>query len=130
MIADCIDYEEYHNGHRPDGVFFSGQSFITKLASGIATILCSLGYYVIGFEKEKRQEVMLYMQNGLGLARENPDFQPFMAVMFFLISIPPAIGCLLTVIPTWKYALPNAEHKRILKALNEKRHSEADSKET
>lgn len=129
MIADCIDYEEYHNGHRPDGVFFSGQSFITKLASGIATILCSLGYYVIGFEKEKRQEVMLYMQNGLGLARENPDFQPFMAVMFFLISIPPAIGCLLTVIPTWKYALPNAEHKRILKELNEKRHSEADSKE-
>ena len=29
MIADCVDYEEYKNGVRTDGVFFSGQSFIT-----------------------------------------------------------------------------------------------------
>ena len=36
MIADCVDYEEYHNGVRTDGVFFSGQSFITKLSGGIA----------------------------------------------------------------------------------------------
>lgn len=21
MISDCIDYEEYHNGYRPDGIF-------------------------------------------------------------------------------------------------------------
>ncbi len=123
MIADCIDYEEHKSGLRPDGVFFSGQSFITKLATGIATIMCSLGYFFVGFEKEKRQEVMTFMQNGLGIARENPAFEPFMTVMFFLISIPPAIGCILTVIPTWKYALPNKEHAKILAALNEKRHA-------
>lgn len=124
MIADCIDYEEYHSGLRPDGVFFSGQSFITKLATGIATIICSIGYYAVGFEKENRQEVMLYMQNSLGIARENPAFRPFMTIMFFLVSVPPAISCILTVIPTWHYVLPNAEHERILAALNEKRHSE------
>ncbi|MBR5705106.1 MAG: MFS transporter, partial [Deltaproteobacteria bacterium] len=39
MIADCVDYEEYTNGTRPDGVFFSGQSFITKLSAGIATLI-------------------------------------------------------------------------------------------
>lgn len=122
MIADCIDYEEYQSGLRPDGVFFSGQSFITKLATGIATIMCSLGYFAVGFEKEKRQEVMTFMQNGLGIARQNPDFEPFMMIMFFLISIPPAIGCIVTVIPTWHYALPNKEHARILAALNKKRH--------
>ena len=124
MIADCIDYEEYHSGLRPDGVFFSGQSFITKLASGIATIMCSIGYYIVGFEKDRRQEVMLYMQQGLGIARSNPEFEPFMNVMFFLISIPPAIGCILAAIPTWHYALPNSEHQRMLKELNERRHTE------
>ncbi len=124
MIADCIDYEEYHSGLRPDGVFFSGQSFITKLSTGIATIMCSVGYFAVGFEKERREAVVLFMREGL--ARANPEFEPFMAVMFFLISVPPAIGCILSAIPTWKYALPNAEHKRILKALNEKRHSEEE----
>ena len=31
MIADCIDYEEHKSGLRPDAVFFSGQSFVSKL---------------------------------------------------------------------------------------------------
>ena len=31
MIADAVDYEEYRTGIRTDGVFFAGQSFITKL---------------------------------------------------------------------------------------------------
>ena len=39
MIADAVDYEEYHKGYRPDGVFFSGQSFITKLSAGISSII-------------------------------------------------------------------------------------------
>jgi Na+/melibiose symporter-like transporter len=37
LIADAVDYEEYHSGIRPDGVFFAGQTFIVKLCSGIAT---------------------------------------------------------------------------------------------
>lgn len=122
MIADCVDYEEYKSGLRPDGVFFSGQSFITKLSTGIATIITSLGYLAVDFQTEKREAVMVYMNNGAGpLARANPEFEPFMAVMFFLISIPPAIGCVLTVLPTLKYALPDKEHKRILAELNERR---------
>ena len=42
MISDCIDYEEYHNGYRPDGIFFSGQSFITKFSPGISSIILFL----------------------------------------------------------------------------------------
>ena len=49
MIADCVDYEEYHNGVRTDGVFFSGQSFITKLAAGISTIISSAVYAFVGY---------------------------------------------------------------------------------
>ena len=40
--------------------------------------------------------------------------------MFMLISIPPAIGMLLSALPTLKYALSDKEHGRILDALVEK----------
>ena len=42
--------------------------------------------------------------------------------MFFLISIPPAVGMVLAAVPTLKYALPDKEHKRILAELISKRH--------
>ncbi|MGN0635671.1 MAG: MFS transporter [Acutalibacteraceae bacterium] len=124
MIADCIDYEEYHSGLRPDGVFFSGQSFITKLSTGIATILCSVGYTIVDFQKERREAVVQYMQTGL--ARANPDFEPFMMIMFFLISVPPAIGSVLAAVPTWNYALPDKEHKKILAELHKRRHGDEE----
>lgn len=124
MIADCIDYEEYQSGLRPDGVFFSGQSFITKLSTGIATILCSVGYTIVDFQKERREAVVQYMQTGL--ARANPEFEPFMMIMFFLISVPPAIGSVLSAVPTWNYALPDKEHKRILAELRRRRHGEEE----
>ena len=41
--------------------------------------------------------------------------------MFFLVSIPPAIGCLLSIIPTWKYPLTNKEHAKILEFLRVRR---------
>ena len=41
--------------------------------------------------------------------------------MFFLISVPPAIGMILSALPTLKYALSDAEHKQILDELVAKR---------
>ena len=60
----------------------------------------------------------------VGIARDNPEFEPFMMIMIFLVSIPPAIGCILSVLPTWNYALSDKEHERILKELNERRHAD------
>ncbi len=120
MIADCVDYEEYHTGNRPDGVFFSGQSFITKLSAGIASLISGAVYAVVGFSDKN----VALLNNAL---INNADFKTYnggkyAAAMFFLISIPPAIGMVLAAIPTLKYALPNDEHKRILASLIAKRH--------
>lgn len=38
MIADAVDYEEYHKGYRPDGVFFSGQSLLPSCPPGSAPL--------------------------------------------------------------------------------------------
>ena len=125
MIADCVDYEEYTNGIRPDGVFFSGQSFITKLSGGIAALIQSFVYGAIGFS-DKNIEIM---NNALADGSANfvtYNDGKYAAAMFFLISIPPAIGMLLSAIPTFKYALPDKEHARILEVLV-KKHAENNS---
>ena len=126
MIADAVDYEEYHRGIRPDGVFFSGQTFITKLCTGIATIISAVAYDYVGFSDEKVQELNEFIAAG-GIPRLSEKYAPFMMVLFFLVSIPPAIGGILSVIPTWKYCLSDEEHNRILDELNQKRHMAQDA---
>lgn len=121
MIADCVDYEEYTNGTRPDGVFFSGQTFIAKLTSGIATIISGIAYTIVGFSDAKVAEVNAFIDAG-GIPRYAAEYNKYMALLFFLISIPPAIGCILAIIPTWKYALDDDVHKKILDELNLRRH--------
>lgn len=120
MIADCVDYEEYNNGNRPDGVFFSGQSFITKLSAGIATILQGIVFAVVKFSGDNVNAVNSAL--AAGTKSFSSDFSQYASAMFFLVAVPPMIGMILSAIPTWKYALPNAEHKKILAELVEKRH--------
>ena len=120
MIASCVDYEEYKNGTRPDAVFFAGQTFVTKLQSGIATIISGLAYTIVGFSDARVGEVNAFIAAG-GIPRITPQYDSFMMVLFFIVSIPAAIGCLLSIIPTWKYALDDDEHQRILNVLAERR---------
>ncbi|MEI6578974.1 MAG: MFS transporter [Eubacteriales bacterium] len=123
MIADAVDYEEYCSGIRPDGVFFSGLTFIGKLCIGIAVIISGIAYSIVGFSDVKVAEVNAFIARG-GIPRLESKYDAYMMVLFFLVSIPPAIGGLLAVIPTWKYCLSNEEHGRILAELNVRRHSD------
>ncbi|MBR4728238.1 MAG: MFS transporter [Clostridia bacterium] len=124
MIADCVDYEEYHTGNRPDGVFFSGQSFITKLSAGIASLISGAVYAIVHFSDKNVALLNNALINGADFKTYNDG--KFAAAMFFLISIPPAIGMILAAIPTLRYALPNSEHKRILDELVAKRHAKEE----
>lgn len=119
MIADCVDYEEYTNGIRTDGVFFSGQSFITKLSGGIAALIQSFAYGAVGFSDKNIEIMNASLNAGDNFITYNGG--KYAAIMFFLISIPPAIGMILSAIPTLKYALTDKEHKKILDALVLKR---------
>lgn len=128
MIADAVDYEEYRNGIRPDGVFFSGQTFIAKMTTGIATILSGIAYTIVGFSDAKVDEINKFIEAG-GIPRLEPAYEPYLMLLFFLVSIPPAIGSILSVIPTWRYCLDDDEHTRILGELNERRHAEDNAAE-
>lgn len=123
LIADAVDYEEYTNGIRPDGVFFSGQSFATKLSSGIAAIIQGIAYAIIGFSDSNIEKCNAALKAG-GSFKD--DFPEYAAAMFFLCSIPPAVGLILSIIPMRKYSLTNERHKEILATLVEKRHIEQE----
>ena len=126
MIADCVDYEEYNNGIRPDGVFFSGQSFITKLSAGIASLISGAVYAFVGFSDKNVALLNNALVDGHIFRSE---FGSYAAAMFFLISIPPAIGMALAAIPTFKYALSDKDHTRILDELVERRKANGETTE-
>lgn len=123
MIADCVDYEEYHNGVRTDGVFFSGQSFITKLAAGISTIISSAVYAFVGYSGVNVDKLNKAIENGANFITYDggSGAGKYAEAMFFLISIPPAIGMFLSALPTLKYAMTDKEHEHILAELVAKR---------
>ncbi|MDD6604219.1 MAG: MFS transporter [Eubacteriales bacterium] len=131
MIADCVDYEEYHNGVRTDGVFFSGQSFIVKLSSGIATIISAFVYKIVGYSDVNIAKLNDALANGADFATYDggTGVGKYAAAMFFLVSIPPAIGMILSAIPTAKYALSDDEHTRILDELVRRRASASAAQE-
>ena len=129
MIADCIDLEEFNTGKRPDGVFFAGQTFLAKLTTGIATLITGIGYTIVGFSDNNVSRLNDYISTlandpSLPLPRNLAIYDNYMMILFFLVSIPPAIGCLLTIIPTWHYALDDEKHDEILAELNRRRHED------
>lgn len=117
MISDCIDYEEYHTGYRPDGVFFSGQSFITKFSAGIASIISGAVYSIVGYSDQNADAVNKALAAGANFAK---DFSSYSNAMWFLLTVPPAIGLAIAVIPTIKYEITKESHSEILEALIEK----------
>ena len=90
------------------------------IPSGIAIELPSREYVALLFARSG-----LGCKYGIALANGasfKADYPEYAAAMFFLCSIPPAIGLFLSVIPLKNYALSNKEHSRILAELQERRH--------
>lgn len=128
MIADCVDYDEYRTGYRPDGVFFSGQSFITKLGAGISSFIQGIVFAAVGFSGDNVaacNEALAASPASDFMFATAPEFEAYRFGMFFLVSIPAAITCALSVIPMRKYEITNKSHKEMLDSLNEKRNAEA-----
>lgn len=136
MISDAVDYEEYHYGIRPDGVFFSGQTFLVKIGSGFASIIYGITCEMVNYTGDNIKKLNEFIQQGniirdfldKSAANFNNEYFGYMAMLFFCISVPPAIGALLSVIPTWKYALDDDEHKKILDELNKRRRDKEETK--
>ena len=126
MIADCVDYDEYHTGYRPDGVFFSGQSFITKLGAGLSSFIQGIVFAAVGFSGDAVKacnEALAASSATDFMFATAAEFEPYRFGMFFLITIPAFVSSLISVIPMSKYEITAKEYSRILSELNEKRNA-------
>ena len=124
LIADCVDYDEQRTGYRPDGIFFSGQSFITKLGAGISSFIQGIVFAIVGFSGDAVavcNEVLSASVANDFLFATAPEFESYRFGMFFLISIPTAVSCVLAVIPMLKYEITNQNHKEIMQELCDRR---------
>lgn len=127
MIADCVDYDELRTGYRPDGVFFSGQSFIVKLGAGISSFIQGIVFAAVGFSGDNVQicnEMLSKSPADDFMFATAPEFEAYRFGMFFLVSIPAAVTCALSVLPMLKYEISNKTQKETLDKLNAMRNAE------
>ncbi|MBN2651255.1 MAG: MFS transporter [Spirochaetales bacterium] len=110
MIGDTVDYAEYITGERAEGITFSLQTFANKIESafsgGMVGIILTLVHFVPPIENQVQEQTEATL-NGI----------------FAMISIIPAIGSLIMIIPMIFYPLSEAKHAQIVAELENKRNN-------
>ena len=144
MITDAIDYEDYIHHVRPDGVFFSGLTFMAKIGNGVSTLIYQSLSALVGLSGvnimilqnmidsgKAPLDVMLRGSQAVvhsfagGALTGNQVFN-FFTMMFFAMSIVPAISNLLAVLPMRGYALTDEKYAEVLDTLQARRREEGE----
>ena len=118
MIADAVDWRNTKT-HPARRRVFAGQTFIAKIDRHRDDYQRHR-LQTVGFSDKVVEEVNKFIADG-HVARTEP-IRLLHDDPVFLVSIPPMIGRLISVIPTWRYSLSDEEHTRILGELNRRRH--------
>ncbi|MCP4749483.1 MAG: MFS transporter [Proteobacteria bacterium] len=103
FFADSVDYTEWLTGERVDGVIFSFRTFLAKITSAIGGLVGGLILTWIG-----------YVPN----ATQSPEA---LQGIFAMMTVIPALGTLLSVIPFFFYPLTDKKHAAIVKELEVKK---------
>ena len=123
LIADAVDYMEWKTGERHEGVCFSFQTFLSKVNAAIATFVFG---QILGKSDFKAVDKSLVDIAGRQIFFEQSvDTQK---MLLALVTIVPAVGFLLTIIPmffndftgkTKEKAQKELEEARIAKGIQE-----------
>ena len=98
IISEAVDLEEKLSGDRPTALFFSMQTFIVKIGTGISSLAAGLSYVIIKFSSAETEELNMYIAGG-GIPRLNDKYSVLMTTLFFLYTVPVAISSLLAAMP-------------------------------
>lgn len=94
LIADSVDYLEWKTGKRHEGVCFSFQTFLSKVNAAVATFVFG---QILGKSDFKAVDKSLVDVEGRQIFfQQSVETQK---MLLLLVTIVPAIGFLLTVIP-------------------------------
>ena len=101
MLADTVEYAEMKTGKRSEGIIFSTLTFTGKLKLGLSAFFVGVVLDVVKYVPNAAQTV----QSLDGI--------------YMMLTLIPALGSILTVIPLFFYKLSEAEHKRIVEELGD-----------
>lgn len=100
MIGDSVDYADWKTGKRAEGICFAGQTFITKLTAALSSFIVG---WVLAFA---------------GFQANSIAGKPVLDGIFFTITLLPAAGCFLSVIPMFFYKFTEKEQKKAIAEIN------------
>ncbi|MFW5779915.1 MAG: MFS transporter [Bacillota bacterium] len=103
MIADSVDYVEWKTGRRTEGVTISFQTLMNKLMYALQIGLVSLVLIIINFVEPKNVDGELVTQAQTEFTQKG---------FFFMITVIPAIGWLISAIPMKFYNFIGEERER------------------
>lgn len=98
IISEAVDLEEERSGARPTALFFSMQTFLIKAGTAVSSLVAGLSYRLIHFSSAETQLLNDFITNG-GIPRLEAEYQPFLATLFFLYTVPVAVSSILSVLP-------------------------------
>ena len=114
MISDTIDYMEWKTNNRLDGIASSCQTFINKLGNAFATSFIVLMYTLIKLNPVEYVEGAVAITSSIQIN------------MFSLVTIFPAVGLLLSIIPIFFYDLVGDKKDRVTAELNARRNGQTE----
>ena len=121
MVADSIDYMEYKTGKRNDALYFSGMTFIAKLTTGITVLVTNLLLGTVNYT-EIVNKISADLASGalesLNFATAYPEVAN---ILFILITVVPAVGCILQAIPMHGYEFNDKQYNEMMVELNARR---------
>lgn len=116
LIADAVDYMEWKTGERHEGVCFSFQTFLSKVNAGIATAVFG---QILG--KTDFRAVDKSLVDGVGRQIFFEQSEPTQKMLLALVTIVPAVGFFLTILPMLFNDYTGKKKENALKELSERR---------
>ena len=113
MIGDSLDYMEWKTGKRSNGLGNACQSFVNKLGNALATTFIVLMYIIVNLDV-----------NTIGTSTTVDPTTLSHSVrqgMLLIVSILPAAGMILSIIPVFFYDLVGEKKEKIVSELHQRR---------
>lgn len=116
LIADAVDYMEWKTGERHEGVCFSFQTFLSKVNAAIATFV--FGQILEQTDFRAVDKSLVDIEGRQIFFEQSPETQK---MLLALVTIVPAVGFLLTIIPMFFNDYTGKTKEKAQKELEEKR---------
>ena len=102
--ADIVDYDEYRTGDRKEGAYVAVWNFLRKAAGGVTAMATGFVLQSVGYDGEAETQT-----------------QATQTAMMALIGLLPAACYAVAIVLFSRFSLDEAEHRRIVAILEERR---------